>query len=260
MAFLRQLQIDAAGGDVHQLAVVVVREVRLVFVGKGFQRLVVRRFYPARGGDVHPFKLAIDVVFAFQPLFDDVKLQHADRAEDEVVADERLEELGRAFFAQLLQPFQERFHFQRVFQANAAEEFRREVGDAGELQFFAFGEGVADADGAVVVDADDVASDGGVDVFALGGEEGECVRDFDVARKPHLAQFHARGEGAGVDAHEGDAVAVFRVHVRLDFEDEAAEFRFFRGNGAGGGGAGARRRRVLGEAVQHFAHAEVADG
>ena len=112
----------------------------------------------------------------------------------------------------------------------------------------------------MVVDADDVASDRGVDVFALGGEEGECVRDFDVARKPHLAQFHARGEGAGVDAHEGDAVAVFRVHVGLYFEDEAAEFRFFRGNGAGGGGAGARRRRVLGEAVQHFAHAEVADG
>ena len=112
----------------------------------------------------------------------------------------------------------------------------------------------------MVVDADDVASDGGVDVFALGGEEGERVRDFDVARKPHLAQFHPRGEGAGVDAHEGDAVAVFRVHVGLYFEDEAAEFCFFGRDGAGGGGAGARRWRVLGKAVQHFAHAEVADG
>ena len=80
VALLCELQIDAAGGDVHQLAVVVVGEVRLVFVGKGFQRLVVRRFDPARGSDIHPFKLAIDVVFGLQPLFDDVKLQHADRA------------------------------------------------------------------------------------------------------------------------------------------------------------------------------------
>ena len=112
----------------------------------------------------------------------------------------------------------------------------------------------------MVVDADDVTGDGGVDVFAFGGEEGERVRDFDVAREAHLAQFHPRGEGAGVDAHEGDAVAVFRIHVGLYFEDEAAEFVFFRRDGAGGGGAGARRRRILGKAVQHFAHAEVADG
>ena len=112
----------------------------------------------------------------------------------------------------------------------------------------------------MVVDADDVASDGGVDVFALGGEEGERVRDFDVAGEAHLAQFHARGEGAGVDAHEGDAVTVFRVHVRLDFEDEAAEFVFLRGDGAHCGLPRAWCGGVLGEAIQHFAHAEVADG
>lgn len=82
MAFLRQLQVDAAGGDVHQLAVVVVREVRLVFVGKGFQRLVVRRFYPARGGDVYPFKLAFHVVFRLQSLLYHVELQYADCAQD----------------------------------------------------------------------------------------------------------------------------------------------------------------------------------
>jgi hypothetical protein len=127
MAFLRELQVDAAGRNVHQLPIVVMREVRLVFIGKGFQRFVIWRFYPARGGNVHPLKLALDVVFGFQAFFDNIELQHTDGAKDEVVANQRLEKLGRPFFAELFQPFQERFHFQRVFQADAAEEFRREV-------------------------------------------------------------------------------------------------------------------------------------
>ena len=186
-------------------------------------------------------------------------MQHTDGAKDEVVANQRLEKLGRPFFAELFQPFQERFHFQRVFQADAAEEFRREVGDAGELQIFAFGEGIANANGAVVVDADDVAGDGVIDMFAFGGEEGECIGDFDVAGEAYLAQFHAGSEGAGIDAHEGDAVAVFRVHIRLDFEDEAAEFVFLWGDGAHCGLARAWCGSVFGKAIQHFAHAEVAN-
>ena len=39
----------------------------------------------------------------------------------------------------------------------------------------------------------------------------------------HLPDLHPRLEVAGADAHEGDPVAVPRVHVRLDLEHEAGE-------------------------------------
>lgn len=105
VAFLRELQIHAAGRDVDELAVVVVGEVLLVFVHEGFEGFVVFGFYPARGGDVHAFKDAVDVVFGFQPLLDDVELQDAHRAQYQIVSDHGFEELGGAFFAELFQSF-----------------------------------------------------------------------------------------------------------------------------------------------------------
>ena len=39
-----------------------------------------------------------------------------------------------------------------------------------------------------------------------------------------LLQLHAAAEGARAQPHEGDAVAVVGVHVRLDLEDEARDF------------------------------------
>lgn len=66
--------------------------------------------------------------------------------------------MNRTFFAELLQTFLQLFDFQRVFDADAAEQFGREEWDAGKRQLFAFGEAVADLDVAVVRDADDVAA------------------------------------------------------------------------------------------------------
>ena len=54
----------------------------------------------------------------------------------------------------------ERLHLQRILEHRAPEHFRREVRDAGEGELLALGEGVADVDGAVVVQADDVAGEG----------------------------------------------------------------------------------------------------
>ena len=54
----------------------------------------------------------------------------------------------------------ERLHLQRILEHRATEHFGREVRDAGEGELLAFGEGVADVDGAVVVQADDVAREG----------------------------------------------------------------------------------------------------
>jgi hypothetical protein len=74
----------------------------------------------------------VHAVFVLQPVRDHVELQHADRAQDQVVAHQRAEELGRAFLAQLRQALLQLLELERVAQARAAEQFRREVRDAGE--------------------------------------------------------------------------------------------------------------------------------
>jgi hypothetical protein len=71
--------------------------------------------------------------------------------------------------------------------------------------------------------------------------------------EPHAALEVARG-----DAHEGDAVAVCRVHVGLDLEDDAAELRLVGLTSRCIACAG-RRGRQVDQRVQHLAHAEVVD-
>jgi hypothetical protein len=70
-------------------------------------------------------------------------------------------------------------------------------------------------------------------------------------------QLHAALEGAGAQPHEGDAVAVLRVHIGLHLEDEAGHIRPWSGEiGAGslgcsrGGGAKSAMASIS------FAHAE----
>ncbi|MNF59915.1 hypothetical protein D3C84_415170 [compost metagenome] len=130
--------------------------------------------------------------------------------------------------------------------------------DAGEAQGLAFAEGVADLDGAVVVQADDVAGVGLLQHLALAGEEGQRVGDLQVLLDPHVAHLHALLVLARADAHEGDAVAVFRVHVRLDLEHEAGELLLGGLDNAFVGGAGQRFRRPVDDAVEHLVDAEVA--
>src|SRR3546814_12159669 len=80
----------------------------------------------------------------------------AHRAQDQVVAHQRAEELRGAFFGQLRQPLLQLLELERIAQARAEEQFGREVGDAGERDRLALGEGIANRDRAVVVAADHV--------------------------------------------------------------------------------------------------------
>ena len=71
---------------------------------------------------------------------------------------------------------------------------------------------------------DDIARVGFFDRLALLREE--PVRagvTRDPLAEPRVADGHVLLEAPGADAQEGHAVAVLRVHVRLDLEDEAGE-------------------------------------
>ena len=156
-------------------------------------------------------------------------------------------------------PLASAFILQRILEHRAAEHFRREIRDAGERELLALGEGVADVDGAVVVQADDVAREGFLGRAAIRGHEGERIGDAHLLVEPHVVHAHAARVLARAQAHERDAVAVLRIHVRLDLEHEAGELRLDRLDVAlqrvsRGSGAGA----CVGEMRQQLLDAEVA--
>ncbi|EYU01626.1 hypothetical protein PA99_2147 [Pseudomonas aeruginosa PA99] len=110
----------------------------------------------------------------------------------------------------------------------------------------------------MVVQADDVAGIGLFQLLALGGEEGQRVGDLHVLAQAHVAHLHAFLVLARADAHEGDAVAVLGIHVRLDLEHEAGELLLGRLHAAFVGGARQRLRRPVDDAVEDLVDAEVA--
>ena len=111
----------------------------------------------------------------------------------------------------------------------------------------------------MIVQANDIARPSLLDSSALVGLEGDGVGNLDRLADAHVTHLHALLVAARTDTQEGDAVAVRRVHVRLDLEDEAGEPILGRRNNALAGGARARRRRVLDEGVEQFLDTEVVD-
>ena len=253
------MQVDPRRRQVDQLAGGVQRQVHRVLVAELLQLLRVVAADPARSSDADVLERGIHAVFVLQPVGHHVELQHAHRAEDQVVAHQRAEELGGAFLGQLRQALLQLLELERVTQTRAAEQFRREVGNAGERQRLAFGEGVADGDGAVVVDADHVARERLCGDLAVAGHEGQRVGQLHLLAAAHVEGLHAGLEAARAHPHEGHAVAVLRVHVGLDLEDEAGQLVLGRLHLATGGLARLRRRCVFDEKVQQWLHAEVVD-
>ncbi len=70
---------------------------------------------------------------------------------------------------------------------------------------------------------------------------------------------HAAHQPARADAREGDAVAVVRVHIRLDLEDERGEVGLRRLHDPRIGGLGARLRPEGGQRVEQVGDADILD-
>ncbi len=73
------------------------RQVHRVLVAELLQFLRVVAADPSCGGDVDLLEAGIDAVLVLQPVGHHLELQYTDRAQDQVVAHQRPEELGRAF-------------------------------------------------------------------------------------------------------------------------------------------------------------------
>ena len=86
-------------------------------------------------------------------------------------------------------------------------------------------ERVADGELAGIGQADDVARVGALDGFALAAEEPVGSRGAHGVAHARVHERHVLLEHPRAHAHEGHAVAMLAVHVRLDLEHEAGEPR-----------------------------------
>jgi len=75
----------------------------------------------------------------------------------------------------------------------------------------------------VADEADDVAGPSFVNGFAFLAEELVRRGKANGFAGALVGDGHVAFEFAGADANEGDAVAVLRIHVGLDLEDEGGE-------------------------------------
>ena len=152
--------------------------------------------HPTCGFERRVFKTDFDFIFTLDAGGQHLKLQTTDDSDDPVRTKLRLEDLRHAFFGKALQCAAHVFGFHRIIEAHTLQNFRREVGNTGEGHFFAFGQCVAYANGAVIGNADDVAREGFIHHFAvLRKKECRVMNAYGLAAAGH-AQTHTALEAA----------------------------------------------------------------
>ena len=222
-AFFCQVKVYFGWRNVDELVAVVAREVVVRLVAEAPQLLFVVADDPARGLHADRLDHRVHVILALQAVCRNVELQHAYRAQDQVIVAQWPEHLGCALFTELHHALLQLFHLQWILEYDPTEEFRRKIRHTAVLEFLTFSEGVTDLNRAMVVQADDVARPGFFNMRAFIGLERDRISNLHGLADAHVLHLHALAVAAGADPHEGDPIAVRRVHIRLHLENEAGE-------------------------------------
>lgn len=156
-----------------------------------------------------------------------------------------MQNLNDAFLQKLFEAGAELFVFRCIWIVEKGKRLRGESRDFVVDDFGVGRECVANAEIGIANEADDVAGVGVVHRFAFLGEEFVGIGEAHFFSGAGVDDGHVAFEFAGADAQEGDAVAVARVHVGLDFEDESGEGRVFGTDFAGAAVAGFWRGAVF---------------
>src|SRR2546428_3186433 len=202
---------------------------------------------PSRDSVLCGIDLNLHPVLSAEAADDDVELQRADDADDRFAAPDRhVEHLHQPFFLELLEPLVELL-VARVLQAHAPEVLRGEARQIEEAYRRAGMQRVADADLSRVHETDDVPGTRDADRLAVAAEEPVCARRPDRFADAAVGHRHVFGEPAGADADERDAIAMARIHVRLDLEHEPGEALVGRAYEAGVARPRLRRGREIDE-------------
>src|SRR5690554_1083512 len=257
---LGHLQVDSSGGDIGQVTAAIKRQVGTRLAPKLFQLLGVVAIDPARRLHVDRLIDTIHLILLLETMGDHIELQRTHGTKNQVVVVQRLEQLGRALLGELLQPLLQCLELERILELNPLEQLRSKVRDTHKPHLLTHGEGVTNLDGAVVVQADDVARPRLLDMRPVRGEEGQGIGNLDVLADTHVTHLHVLLVLARADPQESDAVAMLGIHIGLDLEHEARELRVGGLHTPRIGLPGLGRRRILNEAIQHFAHPEIPHG
>ena len=138
----------------------VFRATRIICLHELVQLLAFGGCDPARELEFRLLEADLEAVFFGEPHLQHIELQRADHADQRRRAVERAKHLHDALFRHLLQRFFQLLRLHRIAQLHAPENFRREIRHAQEGDLLAFGQTVADAQGAVVGNPDHVAGIG----------------------------------------------------------------------------------------------------
>ena len=144
-----------------------------------------------------------------------------------------------------------------IGQPHAAQDFRREIGNAGENHAARLRQRVAHAQNAVIGNADNVARPGLVHRLALGGEEQDGIVHPDGFAGAGLFQLHVAAKTSRRQTQKRHPVAVIGIHIGLDLEDKAADFVIGGLHRAPDRRLVARRRRMRGQSAQQLGDAEI---
>lgn len=168
----------------------------------------------------------LDVVLVFKAELEDFKLEDTNGTHDSVhVTEGRLsKDLDCTFFGELVETFDELFTLEGILDFDDREVFWTEAGDIRRGDVCPGADGVADAEDARVIKAEDIAS---ISFFKRGAairHEALRVSEFDLSIGAYEFSGHIASVSTRCDAHKGESVAVCRVHIRLNFKDKCAEF------------------------------------
>ena len=90
-----------------------------------------------------------------------------------------------------------------------------------EAKVFALGQGIANAQGSMVRDTNDIARPGFFGNVTFIGKEQHRVMHRHLFARTHMFQLHATFEMTGTQTDEGNAVAMVRVDIGLNLKDKA---------------------------------------
>ena len=233
------------------------RQVIRRFAFELLQHLLIITLHPARGIDVDILVDRLDLVLIAQAVGDHFVLQHTHRTHHDIVIAAGEKNLGRALLGQLLQALLQLLGLQGVTEADTAKQLRRKVGHTGILECLALTEGIANLDGAVVVQTDNIAGNCLFHHIPLPRLEVHRIGNPDVLAQAYMAHLHTAVVGAGANAHKGDTIPVLGIHIGLDFENKPRKRLFVGIDQARDSGATAWPGSPFDKIVEHFPHPEI---
>jgi hypothetical protein len=154
-----RIQKPFALRQINQVAVLVFGDIGMFKTGKILQLFGVFAGDPAGLIKWHRIELHRCAIFMQQPVLDHLELQFPYTADDLLIAAILGEQLGYPFIGNCNKPFLQLLGFHRVFIDHLFKNFRRKGRNAGKIELFPFGQGIADLEVAGIEKPYDISRD-----------------------------------------------------------------------------------------------------